>query len=382
MRGWWGIVVVIAALRVHDTGADDRSRIDSVPFLGGTAGYAVYRTPALVVSSQGTVLAFCGGRVNDHKDEGDIDIVLRRSVDGGKTWGPLQVLANDGLHPCKCVCPVVLDSGRVLALYVWNKSILSKEDRTTREVYEIHSDDDGLTWSQPRNITAMVSQPDWGWSGTGPCHAIVKQREPHRGRIVVPGRHAVGKGMVSHILYSDDQGATWHLGGSLDRKRSTECTVVELSTGELMLNSRNQRGDEEHRVVAISQDGGATFGPARIDRALVEPRGCQASLLFYGLDPQTGRGQVLFSNPADATQRSNGTLRLSVDDGQTWTRSFRYAPRPAPYFTGYSDIARLPNGDIAVLYERGEFGPSQRKAERYGEIGLTTVSFHELKAAP
>jgi sialidase-1 len=325
------------------------------------------------------VLAFCGGRVNDHKDEGDIDIVLRRSVDGGQTWGPLQVLANDGTNPCKCVCPVVLDSGRVLALYVWNKSIPSKDDRTTREVFEFHSDDDGLTWSAPRNITAMVSQPGWGWSGTGPCHAIVKQREPHRGRIVVPGRHAEGKGMVSHVLYSDDQGETWHLGGSLDRKRSTECTVVELSTGELLLNSRNQRGDENHRVVALSRDGGATFDPARVDQALVEPRGCQGSLLFYGVDPQSGRGLVLFSNPAHPTQRADGTLKLSLDDGQTWTRSFRYAPRPAPYFTGYSDLARLPTGEIAILYERGEFEPGQRKAERYGEIALTTVRLTELQ---
>ena len=126
---------------------------ESVPFTSGKEGYACYRTPALVVSEKGTILTFCGGRVNDHRDEGDIDIVLKRSTDGGKTWGPIQVLANDGPNPCKGAAPVVLPSGRILVLYLWNESIPSKEDRTTRKVFLIHSDDDGLTWSKPRDLT-------------------------------------------------------------------------------------------------------------------------------------------------------------------------------------------------------------------------------------
>ena len=88
----------------------------------------------------------------------------------------------------KCACPVVLPSGRILVVYLWNKSIRTERERTTREVYVVHSDDDGLSWSVPRNITRSVYRRDWGWYGTGPCHAIVKLREPHKGRIVVPAR--------------------------------------------------------------------------------------------------------------------------------------------------------------------------------------------------
>jgi sialidase-1 len=163
--------------------------VTSTPFVSGKEGYACYRCATLAVSRKGTVLAFCEGRVNGHKDEDDMDIVLKRSLDGGRTWQPLQLLADDGRNPCKCQCPVVLPSGRILLVWLWNKWIPSERQRTTREVYVMHSDDDGATWSNPRSITSSVYRPEWRWYGTGPCHAIVKRSEPRKGRIVVPARH-------------------------------------------------------------------------------------------------------------------------------------------------------------------------------------------------
>ena len=353
--------------------------VDSVPHVAGKEGYACYRCPTLVVSAKGTVLAFCEGRVNSHKDEDDMDVVLKRSTDGGRTWGPLQVLANDGRNPCKCQCPVVLPSGRILLVWLWNKWILSEKDRTTREVFVMHSDDDGVTWSKPRNITRSVYQPDWKWYGTGPCHAIVKRSDPHKGRIIVPARHNTKRThMVSHLIYSDDGGETWHIGGSVPRPQTTEGTVVELSNGDLMLNSRNQNDGETHRVVSISKDGGATFSEVWLEKALVEPRGCQASLLFHSLNPATGKGNILFSNPANATVRSDGTLKLSEDDGRTWTKSYRYARKPAPDFTGYSDIAVLPGGSVGILHERGDLRERDSKKERYDEVGFTVVPFADI----
>ncbi len=109
------------------------------------------------------MLAFCEGRVIRHKDEDDMDIVMMRSTDGGRTWEPLQVLADDGRNPCKCQCPVVLPSGRILLVWVWNKWIATKGKRKTREVFVMDSDDDGLTRSKPRSITASVYQPEWRW---------------------------------------------------------------------------------------------------------------------------------------------------------------------------------------------------------------------------
>ena len=127
---------------------------ESVPYTAGREGYACYRCPTLAVSARGTVLAFCEGRVNGHKDEDDMDVVLKRSTDGGRTWGPLQALANDGRNPCKNPCPVVLPSGRILLVWLWNRWIPSEKYRTTREVFVMHSDDDGATWSKPRGWRA------------------------------------------------------------------------------------------------------------------------------------------------------------------------------------------------------------------------------------
>ncbi len=370
------LLLVPLALNAGDS---TKTPLDTVPFTSGKEGYACYRCPTVAVSTQGTVLAFCEGRVNSHKDEDDMDVVLKRSTDGGRTWGPLQVLANDGRNPCKCQCPVVLPSGRILLVWLWNKWVPSKSERATREVYVMCSDDDGVTWSKPRNITASVYQPDWRWYGTGPCHAIVKRSEPHKGRIIVPARHNTKRDhMVSHVIYSDDNGETWRIGGSVPRPQTSECTVVELSDGALMLNSRNQNDDEHHRVVSLSKDGGATFTETWLEKALVEPRGCQASLLFHSLNPVTGRGNILFSNPANAAVRSDGTLKLSEDDGRTWAKAFRYAKKPAPNFTGYSDIAVMPCGGVGVLYERGDLDEASKKSERYDEIGFTVVPFADI----
>lgn len=371
--------LALASLAWLHAGEPPKPQLDSVPFVGGKEGYACYRCPTLAVSAKGTVLAFSEGRVNSHKDEDNMDVVLKRSTDGGRTWGPLQVLANDGKNPCKNQCPVVLPSGRILLVWLWNKWIPSETDRETRDVYVMHSDDDGVTWSKPRNITSSVYEPDWKWYGTGPCHAIVKRNEPHKGRIVVPARHnAKNMPTVSHVIYSDDGGETWHIGGSVPRPQTNECTVVELSNGDLMLNSRNQNNKEEYRVVSISKDGGATFPEVWLETQLVEPRGCQASLLFHSLNPSTGKGNILFSNPANREVRSDGTLKLSEDDGRTWTKSFRYARKPAPNFTGYSDIAVMPDGGVAVLYERGDLNDASKKSERYDEVGFTVVPFDAI----
>ncbi len=375
------LLVLLLASPVAVCAADPpRGRVKSVPFAAGKEGYACYRCPTLAVSTQGTVLAFCEGRVNGHKDEDDMDVVLKRSADGGRTWGPLQVLANDGRNPCKNQCPVVLPSGRILLVWLWNKWIPSEKDRTTREVFVMHSDDDGATWSKPRNITASVYEKGWEWYGIGPCHAIVKRSEPQEGRIVVPARHnAKGTRMFTHVIFSDDGGETWRIGGSVPRERTSEATVVELSNGDLMLNCRNQNDGENHRVVSISKDGGATFTETWLETALVEPRGCQASLLFHSMNPRTGKGNILFSNPANAEFRSDGTLKLSEDDGRTWTKAFRYAKKPAPNFTGYSDMAVMPGGGVGILYERGELDDAAKKSERYDEVAFVVVPSADIR---
>ena len=147
----------------------------------------------------------------------------------------------------------------------------------------------------------------------------------------------------SHIIYSDDHGATWQIGGVVDIG-TNECTVAELEDGSLYINCRNYVGGKR-RAVARSVDEGQAFGPLEWDDTLVEPI-CQASL------EQLADGQLLFANPA-STERERLTVRLSPDGGHSWPVGRILHPGPS----AYSDLAVLPDGSICCLYERGDSHP-------------------------
>jgi sialidase-1 len=348
-------------------------RLISLPFASGEGGYSCYRTPGLAVSQQGTVLAFCGGRVDNCRDEGNIDVLLRRSSDGGRSWGPLQVIANDGANPCKIPLPVVLPNGRILLLWMWNASVKREADRGKRFLRITHSDNEGANWAPSRDITDQVRLPGWKpWTGIGPGHGIVKQRAPAAGRIVVPARHSVpGLGSASHLLLSDDGGHSWRVGAIAGFRPSSECAVAELGDGRLMLNSRS--GGQ--RVVSISRDGGETMASSAPDPQLIEPaNGCQASLLTYAFTDDQ-QALVLFANPADPQHRTNGRLRLSRDNGRHWSRGFGYGQGPGS-FSGYSDLARFANGDVALLVESGaSYHKVRGKDRRHDGIAFQRIPF-------
>lgn len=272
--------------------------------------------------------------------------------------------------------PVVLDDGRILVLYMWSKFTKDQEDRGCRRVFLMSSDDNGETWSKKRDITSQVqrvcredkdgryidppAKGEWGWTGLGPVHGIVKKFAPHKGRIIVAGRHlSVDSKTYSHVIYSDDNGENWKRGGALD-KRSTESTVVEFLDGTIMMNSRSV-DTVKARTAGISKDGGETFLPAYIDEALTEPGGVQGSLLRLN-------DKILFSNPRDTAERTLGTIRVSKNNGKSWEKYVTYAKKGE--FSGYSDMVRV-KGDIGVLFE---WGPSLGKSDRHEQIRFITVS--------
>jgi sialidase-1 len=326
-------------------------------FVAGTDGYHTYRIPSLLVTSKGTVLAFCEGRKTGRGDAGNIDVVLRRSFDGGNTWQPLQVVWDDGPNTAGNPCPVVdRTTGTIWLPLTWNlgtdtESLIKKgASKRSREVWMTKSTDDGVTWSKPVDITAATKPPDWTWYATGPGCGI----QTRSGRLVIPCDHALaGSGLYrSHVIYSDDHGDTWKLGGVIGDKVN-ECQVAELGDGRLMMNMRSYNG-KHCRAVSTSGDGGLTWTPAADEPALVEPV-CQAA--FIGIaDPQNaGRGILVFSNPA-STKREKMTIRLSMDEGKTWPVSALLYGGPA----AYSALAQLPDKRIACLFERGEKSPYER----------------------
>ncbi|GGM17535.1 hypothetical protein GCM10010129_72150 [Streptomyces fumigatiscleroticus] len=345
----------------------------SVPFRAGREGYAGYRIPAVVATSAGTLLAFCEGRKDSARDWGHIDIVLKRSTDGGRTWGPLKVAADNDRHLAGNPAPVVLDTGRILLVHVCSAASASEDailrGRVSaadgRRVRVRHSDDDGLTWSSPKEITAQVKKPGWRWYATTPGHAI----QLSTGRVLVPGNHTLppagsdtgteAKYNSGHCLLSDDRGATWYL-GCLDENTDgyvnvNETTAAELPDGRVYFNARNDSPSPGNRADAHSADGGKTLvKPFRPQAGLVTPV-CQGSVLQLR-DPDV----LLYSGPADPAARALMTIRASTDGGTTWRPAYTVDGLPA----AYSDLVRIDTDTVGLLYETGDFGPYETIAFR------------------
>lgn len=336
-------------------GADNLTQ--TVVFRSGEEGYHTYRIPALILTKKGTLLAFCEGRKNSARDTGDIDLLVKRSTDRGRTWSRAQVIADFGENTIGNPTPVVeLRSGAILLLLTSNlgrdteKQIVEGTSTGTRTVWMTRSMDDGLTWAPPEDITASVKREDWTWYATGPGNGI----QTASGRLVIPCDHIRrgAKTMHSHVIYSDDRGRTWKIGGVAGEK-TNESAVVELRGGALLLNMRNHIG-QHRRAIAYSQDGGLTWTDPVLDPVLVDPV-CQASLIRAAAPGKKSNGRLLFSNPADVT-RVRMTVRLSEDDGKTWPYARLIHEGPS----AYSSLAILPGGNVGLLYESGDKTPYER----------------------
>ncbi|WP_406111415.1 glycoside hydrolase [Streptomyces sp. NBC_01003] len=334
----------------------------SVPFRAGREGYASFRIPAAVATRSGVLLAFCEGRVGSREDYGNIDVVLKRSTDGGRTWDPLQVVAANGDDLAGNPAPVVLDTGRVLIVHVRNAAGATEtairrgevEPEDGRRVWVQHSDDEGLTWSAPREITAQAKNKNWRWYATGPGHALQTQS----GRVVVPANHSLppaggdtgteGKYDGGHCLLSDDRGRTWRLGYVDDHPDGyvnvNETTAVELPDGRLYFNARNDSPAPGTRADATSEDGGESLVKAfRPQAGLVGPV-VEGSLLRLG-------EVLLFAGPADPGFRALMSVRASEDEGVTWRVAHTVDGLPA----AYSDLVRADTETVGLLYETGDF---------------------------
>ncbi len=338
---------------LEGSGSEDLSR--TIVYTAGEDGYHTFRIPALLATPKGTLLAFSEGRKTSRDDHGDLDLILRRSTDSGKTWGPVELIYEEGGNAKITIgnpCPVVdRTSGKI-----WLPFCRDNED-----VLITYSDDDGKTWAKPRDITGDVKKPHWTWYATGPGVGIQLQRGKHEGRLVIPSDHreSMGEGesaMHSHAFYSDDHGKTWKLGGTVG-PHTDECQVVELSDGRLMMNMRNYWGRNgkkpelgNMRALAWSQDGGVSWSKVKFDKTLIEPI-CQGSMLRYGqLGEGARRNRVLFSNPASRKERVRMTVRMSYDEGESWPIARELHAGPA----AYSSLTVLPDGSIGCLYEAGE----------------------------
>lgn len=317
----------------------------------GTDGFELYRIPAIVKSKSNTLLAFAEARkARSNGDSGDIDLVVKRSSDNGKTWSKQITIWNDGQNTCGNPVPIVDDRGRIHLLMTWNfqtdkwGAITNGTGEDSRCPYYTYSDDDGITWAQPVEITSSVKKEKWDWYATGPCHGIQIQKGIHKGRLVAPNyfttRESGKVTSYSHIIYSDDYGKTWKPGEPTPVGGVGECSVAEIGEGTLMLNMRADEGF--YRKSCTSIDGGLTWSSPQISIDQIDCK-CQGSILSIG-------GAVFLSNAASATERINMTIKKSTDNGKNWKGQYTVYEGNS----GYSDIVELSDSQIAIIYEGGE----------------------------
>ena len=317
----------------------------------GTDGFELYRIPAIVKSKSNTLLAFAEARkARSNGDSGDIDLVVKRSSDNGKTWSKQITIWNDGQNTCGNPVPIVDDRGRIHLLMTLNfqtdkwGAITNGTGEDSRRPYYTYSDDDGITWAQPVEITPSVKKEKWDWYATGPCHGIQIQKGIHKGRLVAPNyfttRESGKVTSYSHIIYSDDYGKTWKPGEPTPVGGVGECSVAEIGEGTLMLNMRADEGF--YRKSCTSIDGGLTWSSPQISIDQIDCK-CQGSILSIG-------GAVFLSNAASATERINMTIKKSTDNGKNWKGQYTVYEGNS----GYSDIVELSDSQIAIIYEGGE----------------------------
>jgi sialidase-1 len=319
-------------------------------FISGLDDVNVYRIPALITTQKGTLLAFCEAR--EGNDQSPTDLVMKRSFDNGRTWTPMQVV-DHGKKPGAVAMmnptPVIDQSdGTIIMLYNSFPGLEVAEQYTTQYIPGVvrqlvtKSTDDGATWSEPEDVTEQVSDPTWSCLCVGPGVGI----QTSSGRLVIPWFHSRKADVtIAGAIYSDDHGKTWQCGDTVEEPGS-ECQVVELVDGSLMLNIRA----EDYREISLSSDGGETWSEKSQDKTLIEPT-CQASILRYSRqDDGFSKNRILFCNPAHESKRENMSVRLSYDEGKTWPIAKQIR---AEWSAGYSCLTVLADGTIGLLYESG-----------------------------
>ena len=367
--------------------------------VGDNPAYNIYHIPGIVVTAKGTVLAWCEARKRTAgvSDWDDIRILLRRSTDDGRSWSaPMSIAAVPGP---KTKNPIALRMKNVDPADVTynNPVLIADRDGTVHmlfcleymRVFYQRSTDDGLTFTTPVEITATFDAftKDYGWKvlATGPNHSI----QLRNGRLIVPVWLSTGTGGNAHrpsvtaTIFSDDAGKTWQAGNIAVPDTAAwinpnETVAIELNDGRVMLNVRNE-SKAHRRLVTTSPDGATGWSTPRFDDALLEPI-CMGGIVRYR---HGGQNLILFSNPHNldkekgqpepgkSRDRKNVSVKISRDEGQTWSVHKSIEPGPSMY----SDIAVTRAGTILCFY--GRSGDNQGMAAFAG--GRLTVARFNLE---
>lgn len=341
-----------------------------------------YRIPGIITTNSGTLIAVYDNRYAGSKDlQGDIDIGMSRSTDGGSSWEPMKVIMDMGEYGGRSQelngigDPCILYDNKTNTIWVaalwmsgasadqmlWWASKPGMEPDVTGQFIIVKSTDDGVTWSETINITSQIKDPSWQLLLQGPGRGLTTKN----GTLVFPaqfkadiGTTAIDGGQYtchSTIVFSNDQGVTWHIGNGA-KSNTTEAQAVELSDGSLMLNMRDDRNrkdktDTNGRAVAITTDLGQTWTThPSSNSALPEPNS-MASIISAEINfPGEKKKVLFFSNPNSKTSRTNMTIKASLDEGLTWPEEYQVEINASECF-GYSCLTMMNDKYVGIVYE-------------------------------
>lgn len=323
-------------------------------YYSGKDGYAGYRIPAIETAADGSLLAFAEARKYNLSDPGgkgnEIDLVLKRSSDGGATWSAMKVIEHSGDYWSSANPATVVDrqNGRVWVFY-----LRCKPGRGSREArpgtddaanLARYSDDHGATWSEPIDQTRIardMADAQWRISVPGPGGAI----QDRHGRLIVPMWRSAPYGVLA--MFSEDHGRTWQRGAQVPGQHGgDEDQMVELADGRILLDIRQETGP--HRWLAESSDGGRTWSEPRPGQQVTPV--CCAIERYTLKSAGDDRDRILWTGPR-GPGRKTLVVRTSYDEGQTFTNERLIADEPA----AYSDLTLLKDKTVGVLWERGNY---------------------------
>ncbi len=367
------LAVVMGTLGQLATPPDPGAPVPVFPL--GEGAYACYRIPAILALPGGDLLAFAEGRKSGCSDFGDVDIVMKRSRDGGTTWSAMIPVADNGGLQAGNAAPVTdltdpeHPGGRIFLFYNTGTAPEDqvRQGKGIREVWYVTSTDSGHTWSAPVNITMQVHRPnqptfnpqyvfqdDWRAFANTPGHATQVPGGPCKGRIYVAANHSAGPPLPGYAdgrsfgYFSDDHGRTFRISDELPIPGSNEATAAWTEESGIYLNARNQGGIPRCRIAAFSRNDGETWDTVFYDRRLPDPV-CEGAVLQA--DSQD-RNTLYFVNPASESGRTDLTLRMSRDGGRTWPGSLLLVDGEA----AYSDICLIGKDRVGCLFEKGNDG--------------------------
>lgn len=367
LRGICGLLISLLTVIFYGSCASLISAgkgLQSSPvYISGTGGYSHYRIPALLYAD-GILYAFSEARQKSVDDNGNISIVLKRSIDKGDTWGPLiKVIEIEGQSVQNPVPVYICEQKKLIVLFTKRThgedteyQIRNGTSRGYMGVYMISSSDGGISWSAVIEITSMVKKENWRWYTVGPGGAIIMKNNRHyQGRIIVPANHSTHEGpgneyLGAHVIFSDDNGLSWEIGATdskgKERLNPNETAVIELKNGDLYFNTRNQSSNDtvSNRAYALSKDGGQTF-----EDSFSYETGLTVPVVHASLTRT--KKEIFFFAPSDKKDRINLTVWSSRDEAKTWEVFEKV-------YTGssaYSSACTLSEKELGVLFETDNY---------------------------